>query len=142
MLTIPLFPLNTVLFPEGILPLRIFEPRYLDMVSECLRTNSGFGVCLITEGTEAGGVADCHEIGTLACIIDWHKREDGLLGITAQGIERFRILKKHVRPNQLLEGNVEFIDEDDMEEIPVEYQLMLSLVLSPYNLMHALFHLA
>ena len=128
MLTIPLFPLNTVLFPDGILPLRIFEPRYLDMVSECMRSNSGFGVCLICEDPEFGGVADCYEIGTLACIIDWDNRDDGLLGITAQGIERFRILTKHVRSNQLLEGNVEFIDEDDPEEIPVEYQLMADLL--------------
>jgi len=113
MSTIPLFPLNTVLFPDGILPLRIFEPRYLDMVSECMRSNSGFGVCLISDG---------------ARIIDWDNRDDGLLGITAQGLERFRILTKHVRPNQLLEGNVEFIDEDDFEEIPVEYQLMADLL--------------
>jgi len=128
MSTIPLFPLNTVLFPDGILPLRIFEPRYLDMVSECMRSNSGFGVCLISDGQEAGGMAECHEIGTLARIIDWDNRDDGLLGITAQGLERFRILTKHVRPNQLLEGNVEFIDEDDLEEIPVEYQLMADLL--------------
>jgi len=62
MSTIPLFLLNTVLFPDGILPLRIFEPRYVDMVSECMRLDSGFGVCLISEGPEAGKVAECHEI--------------------------------------------------------------------------------
>jgi len=128
MSTIPLFPLNTVLFPDGILPLRIFEPRYVDMVSECMRLDSGFGVCLISEGPEAGKVAECHEIGTLARIIDWDNGDDGLLGITTQGMERFRILTKHVRSNQLLEGNVEFIDEDDPEEIPVEYQLMADLL--------------
>lgn len=128
MTTIPLFPLNTVLFPDGILPLRIFEPRYLDMVSECMRTDSGFGVCLISEGTETGEVAICHDVGTVAKIIDWDKRDDGLLGITAQGTERFRILSRHVRPNQLLEGDVDFIDSDYSKEIPVEFQLMSDLL--------------
>ena len=128
MSTIPLFPLNTVLFPDGILPLRIFEPRYLDMVSECMRTGSGFGVCLISDGTETGEAAKCHDIGTVAKIIDWDNRDDGLLGITAVGTERFRILSRHVRPNQLLEGDVEFIDSESSEEVPVEYQLMSDLL--------------
>ena len=128
MLTIPLFPLNTVLFPDGILPLRIFEPRYIDMVSECMRTNSGFGVCLISKGSEVGDVAECHDIGTLARIIDWDNSEGGLLGITTQGIDRFRVLSKQARPNKLLEGRVEFIDEADPEDVPVEYQLMADLL--------------
>ncbi|MBI4006404.1 MAG: LON peptidase substrate-binding domain-containing protein [Gammaproteobacteria bacterium] len=124
MLTIPLFPLYAVLFPEGVLPLRIFELRYLDMVSECMRTGSGFGVCLISAGSEVGDPAECHGVGTLARIFDWEKGEDGLLRITAQGDRRFRVLQKRVRQNQLLEGDVEVIDDDKDKELPVEFQVL------------------
>jgi len=76
-LTIPLFPLHTVLFPGGVLPLRIFEPRYLDMVSECMRHNSGFGVCLIREGKEVGAAAQTYDVGTLVRISYFDRRHDG-----------------------------------------------------------------
>ena len=71
MSSIPLFPLNTVLYPHGRLPLRIFEPRYLDMVSDCMKTDSGFGVCLIKQGAETGPAATCFNTGTYAEIIDF-----------------------------------------------------------------------
>ncbi len=129
MMTIPLFPLNTVLFPGGQLPLKIFEARYLDMISECLRSGQQFGVCLISSGNEVGGSAECYEIGTLAKIIDWDKRDDGLLEIVVEGQQRFRLLEKRERPNQLAEGDVQLIDdEDDCEELPVEYQLLSDLL--------------
>ena len=79
---IPLFPLSTVLFPSGVLPLRIFEPRYLSMVSDCMRNESEFGVVLITQGREAGQPAQFHHTGTLARIIDFDQLDDGFLGIT------------------------------------------------------------
>ena len=82
-LDLPLFPLANVLFPGGHLPLRIFEPRYIDLVRECARTGRGFGVCLILEGREAGQPAIPAAVGTLATITDFHTREDGLLGIDA-----------------------------------------------------------
>jgi Lon protease-like protein len=125
---IPLFPLNTVLFPEGILPLRIFESRYLDMVSECLRSDGCFGVCLITSGNEEGTPAECHDIGTFAHIVDWDQGEDGILGVTAKGGKRFRVVEKRLRQNKLLEGDVEIIDENDDEELPVEFQLLSDLL--------------
>ena len=128
MLTIPLFPLNTVLFPGGILPLKVFEVRYLDMVSECLRSGQPFGVCLISSGKEVGGSAECYEIGTLAKIIDWDKRDDGLLEIVVKGGQRFRLLEKRERPNHLAEGDVQLIDDDDCEELPVQYQLLSDLL--------------
>jgi Lon protease-like protein len=129
MITIPLFPLNTVLFPGGQLPLKIFEARYLDMISECLRSGQQFGVCLISSGKEVGGSAECYEIGTLAKIIDWDKRDDGLLEIVVEGQQRFRLLEKRERANQLAEGDVQLIDdEDDCEELPVEYQLLSDLL--------------
>jgi len=103
-LTISLFPLNTVLFPGGPLPLRIFEPRYLDMVSKSLKHSQPFGVCLIREGDETGRPAEPHPIGTFAHIVDWDQLSDGLLGITARGGERFFVNRYDVGTNQLLVG--------------------------------------
>ena len=71
-MTIPLFPLNTVLFPQGVLPLRIFEPRYLDMISDCLKNNTGIGVVLIREGKEVGSAASTYDVGTMSEIHYWH----------------------------------------------------------------------
>jgi len=88
---IPLFPLNTVLFPGGPLSLRIFEPRYLDLVRDCTRNGSGFGVCLILQGREAGEPAVPAAVGTFARIVDFYTLSDGLLGIRAEGGERFRV---------------------------------------------------
>ena len=95
--TIPIFPLRAVLFPEGKLPLRIFEPRYLDMVSNCFKSNEGFGVCLIREGSEVGKAAETYETGTLTEITYFNKHADGMLGITASGKQRFNIISKEVR---------------------------------------------
>lgn len=128
MLTIPLFPMNMVLFPGGILPLKIFEARYLDMISECLRSGQQFGVCLISSGKEVGGSAECYEIGTLAKIVDWDRRDDGLLEIVVEGKQRFRLLEQRERPNHLAEGDVQLIDDDDCEELPVQYQLLSDLL--------------
>jgi hypothetical protein len=137
MQTIPLFPLNLVLFPEAELPLRIFEPRYIDLVSECLRTETGFGVSLIKQGTEVGGGARCHDVGSYARIVDWSRLEDGLLGITAKAERRFRIKRFTERPNKLLQGEVEWLEEDDNitgEEDHVVLQKLLTQVLSHYEI--------
>ena len=91
---VPLFPLNTVLFPGGPLPLRIFETRYTDMVRRCLRTESPFGVLLIREGVEAGGAAATMQLGTLARIVDFNPMPDGLLGIICRGESRFRVMER------------------------------------------------
>ncbi len=117
-LTIPLFPLNTVLFPNGILPLRLFEPRYLDMVSACMKAGTGFGVCLIREGHEAGPAASAYPIGTTAKIIDWQTLPDGLLGITVQGQQRFTVVTQHVEPNQLIMATVDMMADEAEADIP------------------------
>lgn len=129
-LTIPLFPLNTVLFPDGPLPLRVFEPRYLDMVSRCLKTNTGIGVCLIQDGAEVGAAAQTYEIGTLSNITYWHRRPDGLLGITVRGSERFRILSRSVEPSQLILAEVETIPNDPAVALPQAYQDLAKLLRS------------
>lgn len=120
-LQIPLFPLNTVLFPGGPLPLRVFEPRYLEMVSACMKRGTGFGVCLIREGKEIGTAAIPYDIGTLAEIVDWHKRPDGLLGITALGRQRFRIDTVTVQPNQLALANVDLLPDEPACAVPERY---------------------
>ncbi|HKZ74176.1 MAG TPA: LON peptidase substrate-binding domain-containing protein, partial [Steroidobacteraceae bacterium] len=79
--TLQLFPLHTVLFPAGPLPLRIFETRYTDMVRRCMRERSSFGVLLIRAGAEVGAVASTAEVGTTARIVDFYQLPDGLLGI-------------------------------------------------------------
>lgn len=108
---IPLFPLNTVLFPGGPLPLRIFETRYIDMISNCLQKDAPFGVLLIREGNETGN-ASTFDVGTLARIIDWYQGSDGLLGITAVGQQRFRLLSAERQPDGLNVGNVELLPDE------------------------------
>lgn len=127
-LDLPLFPLNTVLYPGGQLSLRIFEPRYLDMIRECARTGSSFGVCLILEGREAGAPALPAAVGTLARIVDFHNREDGLLGIMAEGGERFRVQRTRVRSDGLVRGDVEPWTAEPAEEVPVELALLQSIL--------------
>ena len=118
---IPLFPLNTVLFPGGPLPLRVFEPRYLDMISRCMKTDSPFGVLLIREGNEVGP-ATTFNTGTLAKVVDWYQGSDGLLGITAIGTERFRLLDVERQDDGLNLGEVELLPDVMPTAIPDEYQ--------------------
>ena len=120
-LRIPLFPLHTVLYPGGPLPLRVFEPRYLDMVSTCLRQGTGFGVCLIRSGNETGPAATTYDVGTLSIITYWHMRHDGLLGITVRGQQRFRILSEQVQPNQLTLATVMLLPNEPECDLPPEY---------------------
>lgn len=125
---IPLFPLNTVLFPGGPLSLRIFEPRYLDMVAERMRNDKPFGVCLIREGQEAGEAASPHEIGTFARISDFQELEDGLLGIAAVGEGRFRVLSCRAQPNRLLVGRVERLPDEPEKSLTEEFAAIPDLV--------------
>lgn len=125
---IPLFPLQTVLFPGGVLPLRLFEARYLDMVGECLRAQRGFGVCAIRAGHETGMAADCYATGTLAQIRDFDRDENNLLNIVVQGERRFRILKRRVMPNQLLRAEVEWLDDAADSALPAQYRPLANLL--------------
>jgi len=110
--TIPLFPLHAVLFPEGHLPLRIFEVRYIDMVRSCLRNASPFGVMLIQSGSEVDQARSSdnetrfHPVGTEAHITDTRVHSDGLLGIDTRGGGRFEVLHHWREPNGLFMGEV------------------------------------
>jgi Lon protease-like protein len=126
--SIPLFPLHTVLFPGGPLRLRIFEPRYLDMVSRCMREDTGFGVALIVAGGEAGGAAQTVEIGTLARIVDFEQLEDGLLGITARGERRFRIVHVHQESDGLNVCHVEWREDEMRAEVPPQHAVLAELL--------------
>jgi uncharacterized protein len=118
---IPLFPLNTVLFPGGPLPLRIFEPRYVDMVRYCMRERAPFGVVLIRAGAEVGQVTSAADIGTSARIVDFFQLPDGLLGITCLGERRFRVQSRRVKDDGLNMGTVEWLPADRPTDLPGEY---------------------
>ncbi len=120
-MTIPLFLLNTVIFPEGELQLRLFEPRYIDMVSECLRKECGFGICLIREGDEADQAGDFFSMGTYVKIIDWEQMDDGLLGITVEGEQRFRVESFETQKDNLSVGEISWLNGDE-EVLPDSYQ--------------------
>jgi hypothetical protein len=125
---IPLFPLNTVLFPGGRLTLRVFERRYLDLVRDCARGGGGFGVCLILHGREAGEVAVPAAIGTLAHIVDFYTQPDGLLGICVSGGRRFHVERSRVRDNGLAHGEVAFWPDEPAIEMPPQYQLLATIL--------------
>ncbi len=120
---IPIFPLNTVLFPGGPLPLRIFESRYLDMVSRCMKTDSPFGVLLIREGDDSGS-ATTHHVGTLARLIDFYQGSDGLLGVTAVGGQRFRLLTSEQQDDGLYIGTIELIEDELPLKLPSKFQTL------------------
>jgi Lon protease-like protein len=124
----PLFPLASVLFPGGQLQLRIFEPRYLDLVRECTRHGTGFGVCLILQGQEVGEPAVPAAIGTIARISDFHRDDDGLLGIVAEGGARFRVARSRVRSDGLLCGDVEVWPDEPELQVPVEFALLQTIL--------------
>ena len=116
--TLPLFPLNTLIFPGGRLPLRIFEQRYLDMVKQAIADNSPFGICAIREGSEVGAPAVPYDIGTRVIITDWDMPQTGILHIDTQAQERFVIRSSHTEPNGLLVGTVEPVSAEAATAIP------------------------
>jgi uncharacterized protein len=119
--TIPLFPLGTILFPGGLLPLKLFEQRYMEMGKTCLRDEKPFGVCGIKQGNEVGAPATPFEVGCLAKIIHWDMPQLGILQIVAQGGERFRVLNHRSQADGLLFGEVDVIANDESQPIAPEF---------------------
>src|SRR3954471_9982366 len=109
---IALFPLHTVLFPGGPLPLRIFETRYVDMVRRCTREQRPFGVVLIQEGDEAGPVSTTATVGCTARIADFYTLQDGLLGISCVGEHKFRVLRVWRADDGLNMAEVEWLEPE------------------------------
>lgn len=117
--SIPIFPLQTVLYPGMLLPLKIFEARYMDMARDCLRDGSAFGVCLIKEGSEVGAPAVPEHVGTRATLVECDMEELGILKVVAKGGERFRIAASEVGKQGLIVADVDRIDtESDAIEAP------------------------
>jgi Lon protease-like protein len=133
---LPLFPLSTVLFPRGPLPLRIFETRYTDMVKRCMRESSCFGVVLLREGREAGAATSFCEVGTSARIVDFNLLPDGLLGISCQGERRFRVRRAWREADGLNMGEVEWLevspgqatDQNSVISVPETYRHLADLL--------------
>jgi Lon protease-like protein len=125
---IPLFPLHTVLFPGGPLPLRIFETRYTDMVRRCMREQLPFGVLMIEEGDEAGDVATTAAVGCSARIADFGTLADGLLGISCIGERRFRVERVWREADGLNMGAVEWIAPGAIVALPEEYSRLAATV--------------
>ncbi len=127
-LEIPLFPLGGVLCPGGVLSLKVFEQRYLDMAAACMKKHTPFGVCLIASGKEVGEPAIPHDVGTLAHIDVGDMPQLGILMLTVHGGRRFRILSKTAQPDGLLRAEVELLDEQPGRTIPEAQQGMLPLL--------------
>lgn len=125
--SIALFPLNIVLFPEGRLPLRIFETRYIDMVRNCMRGNLNFGVVQIRDGSEVGP-ADTFDVGTTAKIVDFHQLTDGFLGLSCVGEQRFRILRRSRQTDGLNLAEVDWLIPEPVVPVPPRLEHLADLL--------------
>lgn len=128
MAELALFPLHAVLFPGGRLALRVFEKRYRDMVSACLKREDVFGVCLIRAGREVGAAAEPYPVGTTARILACDLHQPGILNVSARGERRFRVLHTRVQRDQLLLAEVEML-EDPVPAECVEHRAVLARLL-------------
>jgi Lon protease-like protein len=133
--SMPIFPLRTVLFPGGVLPLRIFEPRYVDMVRWCMREQASFGVVLLREGGEVIAGADASTadqelfaVGTEAEIFDFNQADNGLLGIVAQGRRKFSLLDVERQRDGLLLGHVQFLPPEPEGELVDEHEPLVAVL--------------
>jgi uncharacterized protein len=123
--SLPLFPLNTVLFPGGLLPLRIFEVRYLDMIGRCQRAGAPFGVVCLTQGNEVrqpGAREAFCSVGTLATITDFENPQPGLMVIRASGTQRFRITSRDQLKHGLWIADVQRLPADQSVPVPSDLQ--------------------
>lgn len=129
---IPLFLLKVVLHSGGRMELRVFEPRYMDMVKDCLRTNTPFGVCLIAQGEEVAnpeaGAAEPQAVGTLATIADWDMPQLGILNLVVHGGQRFRISSRRTLDNQLVRAEVELLPDPPVTPIPGDYARLVPML--------------
>jgi Lon protease-like protein len=127
---VALFPLAAVLFPKGVLPLRVFEARYLDMVRDCMREGTSFGVCMITDpsAAETRPTTALAEVGCLARIDAWDMKQLGVLHIRAVGHDRFRLLHAESQANGLVIGDVALLDPDDDAPVPAQHRPCVDLL--------------
>ena len=128
MASLPLFPLANPLFPDQVMSLQVFEPRYIKLVSECLKAEQGFGVVQIRDGREVGGVAQIFHFGVEAQIIDFEQLDNGLLGITVQGRRKFTVKSTEVLALNQLQADVAWLDSELEEPVPNEFDGLVLLL--------------
>ena len=121
---IPIFPLRTVLFPGAVLPLRIFEQRYLTMIRDCAQSDTGFGVCLIREGEEAVSPVKPAQVGTHAQIVDWYTLDDGLFGVSTFGTARFITEAVWQQDDGLFKAKIKVLPEPPETQVPAAYSVL------------------
>ncbi|MET7142866.1 LON peptidase substrate-binding domain-containing protein [Xanthomonas sp. PPL139] len=126
--TLPLFPLHAVLLPGAPIKLRVFERRYLDLVRDCGRNDSGFGVCLILDGAEVGAPAVPAAFGTEARIVDFDVGADGVLVLSLRGARRFHVLRSRVRDNGLVVGDVRWCAPDSDDALRPQHALLATVL--------------
>lgn len=124
MTSIPVFPLNAVLFPKCKLSLQIFEPRYLDMLSQSLQAGSGFIIALVRSGKKNSGIPIIYCVGTLAQIIDFGQLSNGLLGITVVGLDKVVIGQRWVEDNGLMMAEASTLPVEQAISLPKKYQCL------------------
>lgn len=127
-LDIPLFLLPAVLFPGAELQLRIFEPRYLSMLSECARQDTDFGICLTLPGVTTGGAPAPAAVGTLARLVDFDHLESGILGIRVRGGSRFRVASVRVRDDGLVRAWAAVWETEPAQPLPAEFGLLATIL--------------
>ena len=120
----PLFPLQSIVLPGGMFPLRIFERRYLDMIRDCIKNNADFCIVLIRDNSKEEYITDIYNYGCLVKITDWNQLDDGLLGITVEGINKVKIYDRNLEKNNLLTGTIEDIETEKEYMIPQKYLLL------------------
>ncbi len=125
---LPLFPLNTVVFPGGRLSLRVFEQRYLDMVKQAIADDAPFGICAIREGAETGTPAVPHAVGTLVRVTDWDMPETGILHIDTRAQERFVIRDLRTEPSGLVVGTVDPVSSEPPVAVPDDVGLAVEIL--------------
>lgn len=127
-LNVPLFPLNSLVLPKGKIPLQLFEPRYIDMLTRCLKEDRGFVVVLLQDGSEAGRKVSFHNVGTYVRIIDFQKLDNGLLGITVEGENKVSVTRHWQQDDGLHIGDVESLIPETWSEIPQRYHELPSVL--------------
>ncbi len=128
-MSLPLFPLNAVLFPGCVLDLQIFEARYLDMISRCMKQGEGFGVVCITEGSEVGDVPEgFSQIGCEALVTDFQQQDNGLLGIRVVGGRRFRVISAEAQRDNLLIADVRWLEDPQEKPLQEEDEDLVALL--------------
>ena len=116
-----MFPLKSIVLPGGLFPLRIFERRYINMVKNCLKNDTGFCITLVRGESDNGYITNVYNYGCYVKIVDWNQLEDGLLGITVEGIKKIHVLECNLNEDNLLQGSIEDIEVEKEYMVPQKY---------------------